>query len=899
MNATSASARAATLVLVVHSLTVTAVCAAAQAAPPNLAGAIRAAAPPKEIAIAVEAENARPIQGAALAPPGSPLALAVAPFDHRLQSFGAITAIAPANRVTLATTLPQSNPFRDVPPREAFTILAASLTDAQRNAMLSEQGIGVGDLTTDMQRGLFLTLFPTQRIEFFEKSGDPQDTGPGTLHAVENPMQNGRLRVGASMRMTAYSVGQDLPGLTPIMRDPGGPKIHDPANQQHIFNAATVDGVRVRWTEPNALKSGQLNFDADVLKRPISLSGLPNVGALIARIAETTGLEIYADRRYEKRSLTILNADRSARAGDLLRALCLCLAGAFRKLGPAYVLTDDVSGVGSRRQRIVNLQADGEAQRAGPLRQAEDFLQDTGAFWKARLGGFGDGMLPSEDQARKEDRDVLGAGMISMIRLPFDQFSPMQKQAIQQYSDGLSRQHDANPNGGIPPGIDFNRPIELNVTVSIQLLIPGVNGAIDTDLGQWVAESFHDMSKFRPQRNRKAHAGPAGDGPVPGPALADLSGTIGRRALLCNARNPEQLAAAVAKMKQMGLNELWLPVFTSGEAALPGLRLTAADEERASLLKSAIDLARGAGIRVFPVVDLFAWGRATRRDLLDLTIIGETSYEDARRRHARSLLLAAADGRDADQEPLRRETISPLAPAAARDLAEVERFVASLPGIAGVIWRETCPEGYDAPDRLQHIEPAGRLGYTEAARLAFLRKEHADPIDVTPTRTMMEMFERADLSLPQFDDYALDGQLDRQWRKACNDANIGFLNGMFEAVRSAPLGHSRPEPPGFELLVRERRDNFGSGWYAAWLGPNTPLPTSHMPFEDGNQDPPYNPVDADVQAHSQSKVALLRLPVGRSLEEAAVRRQWSGALRGLASNKKWEGFVLEMEALEP
>lgn len=40
---------------------------------------------------------------------------------------------------------------------------------------------------------------------------------------------------------------------------------------------------------------------------------------------------------------------RSARAGDALKALCLALNATFRKVGPAYVLTDDLLSYGARR----------------------------------------------------------------------------------------------------------------------------------------------------------------------------------------------------------------------------------------------------------------------------------------------------------------------------------------------------------------------------------------------------------------------------------------------------------------------------------------------------------------------------------------------------------------------
>ena len=73
-----------------------------------------------------------------------------------------------------------------------------------------------------------------------------------------------------------------------------------------------------------------------------------------------------------------------------------------------------------------------------------------------------------------------------------------------------------------------------------------------------------------------------------------------------------------------------------------------------------------------------------------------------------------------------------------------------------------------------------------------------------------------------------------------------------------------------------------------------------MSFEDG--DPGRDPQradDADVQARTQSDLDLIRLPIAKTIDESLLKQQWSGALRDLQKNKKWDGFVFEMELLEP
>ena len=61
-------------------------------------------------------------------------------------------------------------------------------------------------------------------------------------------------------------------------------------------------------------------------------------------------MELYADPRYSDRKLSVQGT--SASAGDLLRALALAVTGTWRVVGPAYLLTDDLEGLGVRQGRI-------------------------------------------------------------------------------------------------------------------------------------------------------------------------------------------------------------------------------------------------------------------------------------------------------------------------------------------------------------------------------------------------------------------------------------------------------------------------------------------------------------------------------------------------------------------
>jgi len=70
-------------------------------------------------------------------------------------------------------------------------------------------------------------------------------------------------------------------------------------------------------------------------------------------LAAATKLELYCDPRYVNREvITVGRLDKPAEAGEVLDALRVSLSATWRKVGPAYVLTNDLVGIGARRHAI-------------------------------------------------------------------------------------------------------------------------------------------------------------------------------------------------------------------------------------------------------------------------------------------------------------------------------------------------------------------------------------------------------------------------------------------------------------------------------------------------------------------------------------------------------------------
>jgi len=862
---------------------------------PTLAAALGQAKPPDGgIALAVGAEKVSLLEGNGPTHKDASLEQVGFAYGRLLQRFVAVSALAPPTMTVLNADPGQANIYQDMPAPDAFTLLAAGLTPGQLQMLTSARGLGLDDLANDYQRGLFLACIPSRTLKVRPRPAledayralEGTATPPQGVRDVSDELFQARMRLGQAAGLVIpgkNGVGANGPKFTP----PGAPPIYDYVERNAgLFGQTAVDGVRVRAEVPNTPKAGQLDFKAAAFRVPVPLAGLKTVGDLVQRVGIATRTELYADKRYEGRTLTVAGSPASAPAGDLLRALALCLAGTYRRVGPAYVLTDDVIGLGTRRRILGEFQQDNAARRREPLKKAEDELEAGRTLRDLTLDGFGDPLAVTPQEMAKADKNTIYVSAIMGLSLPLDQLTPAQQEAVHRNAERIEQAHQEHPEEG-PFEPDLSRKITLLAQPSVQLLVPGLDGPIDTDLGQWVAMRFQDTSRFRAPRRT-----PPTQAALPSPAasgdLATLLKPIPRRAVVAHPQTPSEVDALVARMKRLGLNQLWLDVFSGGVARIPDTPLSPAGQP--DLLAEALKATKGTGISVFPTLDLLAWGTKAPPADADLTILGETSAQSEARRVEREIQTAAAEDRDPPAPASERVTVSPLVPDVQRSLLALVRAVATRPGIGGLVWRETTPPGYDPlKNPSARATPRTVLGYNEAARLAFLRREHADPVDID-VRGAGSLAERADTSLPGFDDPAANG-LSEKWDEFRAEGETAFLRALYVAARPAGAKTAAAPP---RILVQQRRDYEGTAWYGSWDGPKLPFPTRHDPFEDyaGGDFAPQQ--DEAAQAKAQSQVALLRLPLTGALDTGNIALQCRSALGDIGRYRKWDGFVLEL-----
>ncbi len=841
--------------------------AAAPAAPPlpppklTLAQALRALPPPKDgVWLAVGADKTALPDGLAPPPADSSAGGIAAAFGGITQEFGGVTAIAPAAMTVLNTQPAPPDPAKDLTPRSALDQLTASLDDSQWHALTSEHGLGLADLTGNAQQEMFHSLFNHGHL--WISSEDPALSGLPPEKRADVRDETGeidatRIRLG----QTASFYLHDRRGKTLYFSE-GRP---DAASRLHTYRPkmplpSAEQAVTLAAAFPNMLKPADLDWDGKALQAPVPLAGLQTVGDLVSRAAQKTGLELYADPHYAAKALTVAGK-RDAPAADLLRAVCLCVTGTFRRVGPAYVLTDDLAGVGVRRKRLAEWEEQAMNDSSFRSREAGEVMLKRHGADARRLPTFGDPLAATAEQiALMPDAPGLpGIPTMNEVAFPFDKLTPAQKAWARQTAAAYNEQRHTGKLPGYLDGddlddADLTHTVNFNVEYQLQFLVPSAGAPVNTNLNSelWMLFYTGDTPEARRDYALLEAKEKAALPPAPPLSAALRSGRV--RGVVGQPRTAAGVDALLSAMGKLGLNALFLEVYSNGVSRL------SAGRQEPDILTEALTKTRGTGVAVYAVCSLLSWGGESPEAVRDLTIDGKTTREEWQKPPS----VASQDGEaGADSSvpsaapPLR---VSPAAPEVRDALSSCISALAARPGLAGFVW-----EDGDNP---------GNLGYTPAARLAFLRSAHADPVDVT----VSAMF-RADASLPLFDEDAVDGALKDKWTRAVTGTYADLLRHLYAAAQRSG---------GSTMILMDQQEPFGDNWLASWDNPRTTppvmrdlVPNSSFPTEE----------KILRLTRGQSRLVLKREGVRNDGETDVLARQLSDDAKTLPS----DGFVLEFD----
>ena len=847
---------------------------AAPVKPPTLAAALAAVRPPEgEVVLVVAAERTRLPVGAAPPAVGASLNETAAAFGRITQDFGSVTAVAPPTMTLLNAAPGTPNIYADLPPGDALKLLAATLSPDQWKRLTGAAGLGLDDLTTDAQHSLFLAQFPGGVLRV------AQEHDPFSVPTVYVPLDlsaelpRARLCLSQDVRMmlTSPEHGHSFYDIIPEPYD---------SARKHYFMLNdgtpkdTLYGAQTRQEVSNAPKMGELDYDQPALRKPVALDGIKTVGDLVARIGFECKIELYADNRFEGKTVTFLGG-RSAPARRLLRALAFCLTGTFRRVGPAYVLTNDVVGLGTRHQIWADFERQAQELRRKPLDAAGDALVTAHSPYDLNNAGPLAFSPAQVEQAQKGS--PVGYGPRT-VQAPLSALTPAQQQAARQklalFNEHRDHYVEYFKEG---EGLTLDGKIKLNASPKLELIVPSLAGPVTISNGTSLDGLFSPSDEMQTKMSEASAPEPAPPAPVapkspPAVPLTRLLRTIPHRAVLAQVQAPADVDALVASMKKAGLNELWLDVFSGGVCRIPvptgaiGAGIVPPPDGAGDVLAEAVRATRGSGIRIFASLDLLAWGAKAPADIQERTILGETEKEVGARQEMQGAALPGGN------IPM-TASVSPFAPPVQTALRSLVQSLAAQPGLAGIVWRETVPPGYEKDvDGQQGPE----FGYATDARLAFLRRTHMDPLDV-PIQNRVQ----ANTSLPEFAGGGGEAALSAEWDRFRLGGNVAFLRGLADLW--AGRGIHRP------ILVRQRRQTWGDDWFGSWDGPAKPLPIYHVSWEAVDSGPSY-PEASDAQAKLTSQTALLRLSSGAASSREALAEELTRSLVG----KHWDGFVLDL-----
>ncbi|MBV9850867.1 MAG: hypothetical protein JO250_14440 [Armatimonadetes bacterium] len=766
--------------------------------------------------------------GPAATPDLSTLESISSAYDRSQQVFGHVMALAPPTMVTLNTDPSLTDvPLADLVGQNPLSFLLGTLTESQLH-QLGGDGLGMADMTPD-QQSLFLAALPhpfritpaaatlpaldESRIKGWTPADwqkwqarmaqAQKDREAQTVTLPEHDLQNVRLRATLTADYVFDVPGQGgylisvYPGGIPGING-GGRYALDVLDQTPGDQESRLRSY-IRAEFPNSLKDGDLRWTQRALDAGVPLDNLKTAGDLTARLAQVTGLELHCDPHFAGLSLLLLgDTSHPHPADEVMQALTLCVCGAWRQVGPIYVLTDDVQGVATRRATLKDIVSVWGARLDKAAKGIGTHLAELGWAKSLSFAPHDPAALPSA--LRDKVSDLSATTSRSGIPIPWRDLPPSLQMGLKkQMDDPAFRSLEETSIAKVEAALRPDTPVNVTLNMRLAVVVPGY-GPMPLMLN----------NEYRVPRADPSPAPPSGVPVKPQPILL----TEKTRAVLCAPATAKQARQVVDRLVSMGFNALFCDVFTGGRTYFPNTALPPANADAGGVLAAAIGEGRKKGVAVYAVLDTLCW-RTESADSArpplppgfaeDITLQGETVPGNIRRR-------LASGGLDPQTPPdmvLSRlgvqRWVSPTDARVRAVLPALVRALAGTPGLAGLAFEDTAAKGYLGGGDTGDYE-APELGYTLENRLARLRAGEADPVDVGAWGDTSLYLRSQDANVSATLDTALplfgedEVAVAVPWNQYRADADHALLADLYAAAREAT--------PQMPLLMRERRIGF-------------------------------------------------------------------------------------------
>ncbi|HEX5322445.1 MAG TPA: hypothetical protein VFW40_01575 [Capsulimonadaceae bacterium] len=791
---------------------------------------------------------------------------------HGVQALGAPT-------MTALNAHPANPDIWDgMPPQNAMKLFLCSLDDTQWRSLTSESGLGYSNLATDTQRQLYLAIIGSSALRILTLPGP---TGPWRAEDIPSYLSDlpqSRIRLGLRIRTYVQSpsltnggfMDMIVPGKYQVLQDYS-------SGQNELF------GVPVREQVAHGPKPSDMDFKDKSLRANVPLDGIKTVKDLVQRIGDVIHMEIYADPHYESRSVTLIG--NAAPAADLLQGLAFCVSGTYRKVGTAFVLTNDLVGIGGVRELWMEFEEEGNAMLAQATAQADATILTLPDPKSLNVLNPELAFTPQELQG--VNAEPLSTGVIG-VTVSFKDLSPAQQDEARKVWRVSLPPPPAGENTK-PANIEGSN-VELVSDSEFQLLLPSLDApaVIPLSIGIFNAR----LNAQLPNSPQSAPPSP------PQPTSAKILGAP-YRGVLAHPKSAAEVKQLVIAMQKAHMNELWLDVFSNGQSHLDASDGSNSDQSAGGdIVQAALKATAHTAIKVYLTMDLLAWGQDAPAQDLDLTILGENTPQAIKRLAHRSATFATGTSYTPAQSTPATTGVSFFADDVSQKIKSLLQTAAREPGISGLVWRCTALPGY-AVARQGLDDPAIEFGYALPQRLAFLRKWHCDPVDIDP---IYPSAERADTSLPEFDDWSkqIDQMESERWNGFRTQSNTDFLRSLAGLIqKSSPAG--RP----LALIIQQRHAPEGGNWFAQWDAPSGSLPDTYdtsvynsptPQFTATNTQPPFPDWRLsflDEQVDPASDPSML---IKRAEQEFALRPWLGWVIDLIPDNKDEAGSVNDKEA---
>lgn len=618
--------------------------------------------------------------------------------NRQLVRTGGVSVIIPQTVQTIIVPKESVAEHLTRSPQEAALTLFASLSERQWG-ILTGTGLGINDLD-NRQRRLFERILPQPfMVQSFPLTSEggliiyPKGDPNNPIQTLpEQARQQVRLQLSRQLDWSFFLEGnRNSRHSFGVVRRPPGQMLHKVITAE-AQERPHSDGLQKVVNVP---KRSELDFQQRTLDTMVSLADIKTVGELIARVGKVCPSELWADRRVAALSVQIWG--EQARAGDILEALARSVGGTYRKISDGnqtlFLLTQDIEGIYSRTTRLEEWKNQLDFQRQEVNRVALKGIQKMRERVTLDFAPH-DAFSLSTELTRRVDAlarsDVFGRAIFPIAELPA----------------GLRERIIPDPKL-IPSKIPLDsKELQLMMKTELMFLVPGVGGVEPES-------SLHFSSELSTAFFDKERTLPPTVAPtvVPG-GIAALKDWNARVAIVAP-RTPQEVVDVIRTAGQAGLTELWLEVPPSKEKAGELLTLAIAEGKKYKLAVGAFvrpfhprssDVPQGAGRDLNPVLETES--TVTRRyDGMERYVWANSigPFEPGRE----SLALDASTG-----DFLLRQLMG----------------IKNIPGLSCLALRDYVPLGYTYTTRA-----ISELGYSPANRLAFIRQQSMDPIDLPPS----------------------------------------------------------------------------------------------------------------------------------------------------------------------